>query len=111
MPKKTRREKIITKLRRELMTQKTNPATADLQLQKLPKTESQPVNSNRINYQPKPNYLNQVSTSSYTIDHSHVVRDLKKIFTITVMAVIFESLLYFLINMNGLNSLGMIFKK
>lgn len=111
MPKKTRREKIITKLRRELTTQKSNSTPAGLQFQKLPKTEPQPANSNRLNYQPKLNYLNQTSTSSYTIDHSHVVWDLKKIFIITVLAVVFETLLYFLINLNGLNIIGIFFKK
>ena len=111
MPKKTRREKIITKLRRELMAQKTNPNPGVLHTEKLPQTERQPVVSNQINYQTKPNYINQTNTTSYLIDHTHVIDDLKKIFTITVLAVIFESLLYFLINMNGLNPLGMIFKK
>lgn len=117
MPKKTRREKIISKLRRELQAQQANSAitaTPDLpsvntDVNRKVNRDINPVITNRIKFQPKPANQNQYAATSYTVDHSHVVYDLKKIFFITALAILFEAILYLILNPNLLNKIGTIF--
>lgn len=100
MPKKTRQEKIIASLRRQLNVQQTH-SVAIKATTKTTAEISPPKKEAGITYQPISPKKYQETAVGYTIDHSHVVTDLKKIFFITILAAVFEGILYFLINLNG----------
>lgn len=96
MPKKTRQEKIIANLKRQISIQnKPTVSTATATATSI-KNEIKPFNNPYKIQLNKQAAINTNQQTGYLLDHSHVVKDLKKIFLISIIAVIFEGLLYFL---------------
>lgn len=97
MPKKTRQEKIIAELRRKLETTKaqgpeTEPRITDLR-------KDQKINSGyRLPDQP----ISSSKTSTITMPSTaDIIRDLKKTFLLTGLAISFEIIVYWLTELGG----------
>jgi uncharacterized membrane protein len=113
MPKKTRQEKIIAQLRRQLQSQNTIATGQQKSLSQIiqPTRKKSAVNSYSLNHVAfdTQNHKNQKPIDP--VNHDYALSDMKRIISITLLAFIFEIALYFFMNLNGFSKFLQIFKK
>lgn len=97
MPKKTRQEKIIAELRRKLETTKAQGLETTPIMTK-PAEEKKVSSDYRLPDRPVSSPKTQVLTLQSTTD---IMRDLKKTFFLTGLAISFEVIVYWLTELGG----------
>lgn len=99
MPKKTRKEKIISQLRRQLQNNQQPAQNSSVEEKRKSfaySIKNTLLEQNMLNT-PRES-IRSLKENIYTLDHSYVLSDLKRIFGFTFIALVVEFILFFLIN-------------